>query len=256
MSGECPKNVTNVDSILIIYQIQCTSTSMIKLAKKISLERSVFISFWLVNRNFATSDWSILWANENSLKRELEAEYEANPNKKPMNEILSNIDFDAFKERVNVDNGRSSAAQAAKAAEAEAQSKTDNLTNQNQANQNVSNLLAQMRGNYSLSSMINGFGSSPLSSITGSMNGGRPTPYGGLSGGFLQPQAKSTPTSKPRDYSTITPSSYSSPSSSSTDLIYRCPIIECGKAFSKLGGIFKVIQFKFSNTLGSHVIMI
>ena len=162
---------------------------------------------------------------------------------------MANIDFDAFKERVNVDNGRSSAAQAAKAAEAEAQSKTDNLTNQNQANQNVSNLLAQMRGNYSLSSMINGFGSSPLSSITGSMNGG-------LSGGFLQPQAKSTPTSKPRDYSTITPSSYSSPSSSSTDLIYRCPIIECGKAFSKLGGIFKVIQFKFSNTLGSHVIMI
>ena len=174
-----------------------------------------------------------------------------------MSEILSNIDFDAFKERVNVDNGRSSAAQAAKAAEAaEAQSKADNLTNQNQSmsNQNnVSNLLAQMRGNYSLSSMINGFGSSPLSSMTG----GRAAPYGGLSGGFLQPQAKSTPTSKPRDYSTITPSSYSSPSSSSTDLIYRCPIIECGKAFSKLGGIFKVIQFKFSksNTLGSHVII-
>ena len=195
-------------------------------------------------RILTTSDWWKLKANENSLKRELEAEYEANPNKKPMNEILANIDFDAFKERVNVDNGRSSAAQAAKAAEAEAQSKTDNLTNQNQANQNVSNLLAQMRGNYSLSSMINGFGSSPLSSITGSINGGpsgRPSPYGGLSGGFLQPQAKSTPTSKPRDYSTITPSSYSSPSSSSTDLIYRCPIIECGKAFSKLGGIFKVI---------------
>ena len=173
-----------------------------------------------------------------------------------MSEILSNIDFDAFKERVNVDNGRSSAAQAAKAAEAEAQSKADNLTNQNQSmsNQNnVSNLLAQMRGNYSLSSMINGFGSSPLSSMTGV----RAAPFGGLSGGFLQPQAKSTPTSKPRDYSTITPSSYSSPSSSSTDLIYRCPIIECGKAFSKLGGIFKVIQFKFSksNTLGSHVII-
>jgi len=169
-------------------------------------------------------------------KRELEAEYEANPNKKPMSEILSNIDFDSFKERVNVDNPRSSAAQAAKAAEAEAQSKADNLTNQNQANQNnVSNLLAQMRGNYSLSSMINGFGSSPLSPMTS----GRPAPYGGLSGGFLQPQAKSTPTSKPRDYSTLTQSSYSSPSSSSTDLIYRCPIIECGKAFSKLGGIFK-----------------
>ena len=173
-------------------------------------------------------------------KRELEEEYESNPNKKPMSEILANIDFDAFKERVNVENSRSSAAQAAKVAEAEAQSKAENqnpgMSNQN----NVSNLLAQMRGNYSLSSMINGFGSSPLSSMTT----GRPAPYGGLSDGFLQPQAKSTPTPKPRDYSTITPSSYSSPSSSSTDLIYRCPIIECGKAFSKLGGIFKVIQFE------------
>ena len=29
---------------------------------------------------------------------------------------------------------------------------------------------------------------------------------------------------------------YTSPN---TDLIYRCPVIECGKAFSKLGGIFK-----------------
>ena len=217
---------------------------MIKPVKRISLARSVFISKYrfLIGQLEMASDW-LKFCLENSLKRELETEYESNPNKKPMSEILSNIDFDAFKERVNVENGRSSAAQAAKAAEAEAQLKEDNLTSQNPGipNQNnVSNLLAQMRGNYSLSSMINGFGSSPLSS----MASGRSAPYGGLSGGFLQPQAKSTPTPKPRDYSTITPSSYSSPSSSSTDLIYRCPIIECGKAFSKLGGIFKVIQFE------------
>ena len=41
----------------------------------------------------------------------------------------------------------------------------------------------------------------------------------------------STPKSKSRDY-------YSSPN---TDLIYRCPVVECGKAFSKLGGIFKYL---------------
>ena len=63
--------------------------------------------------------------------------------------------------------------------------------------------LVSQTSSYSLSSMMNSY-SFPQSST-------------------------STPKSKSRDY-------YSSPN---TDLIYRCPVVECGKAFSKLGGIFK-----------------
>ena len=76
-----------------------------------------------------------------------------------------------------------------------------------------STLPVPQQSGYSLSSMINGFGNPSSSLVT----------YGGGGGTYLNNKNTSS-TVKPRDYMTA----YSSPTNS-TDLIYRCPVIECGK---------------------------